>query len=104
MSPNSNPATRELLETRLDALDEGQEQIRQVMLRLEGKVDKTNGRVTNIELREAMAKAAAEEHHRMVAIRDNKNEKWVGIGPTVIASTISGVTVALVLLLVTGTL
>lgn len=111
MTPNSNPAIRELLETRLDGLSDGQHLIQEAIVRLEGKVDKTNGRVTGIELREAMAKAALEEHRRMEAERQrerdaqqHKSEKWIGIFPAIIASVASSLTTALVLLLFTGQL
>jgi hypothetical protein len=66
--------------------------------------EKTNGRVTRIEEREAEARGEAREHLRMEAASEHSGEKWRAIVPTVIASTISGLVVALTLLLVTGQL
>jgi hypothetical protein len=69
---------------------------------------KTNGRVTRIEEREAEARGAAAEHRRMEDVSDHKSEKWKGILPAIIAgaiaSIISGLTVALTLLAITGQL
>jgi hypothetical protein len=66
------------------------------------EIRNTNGRVTAIERRESEARGAAIEHRRMEDEADHSQEKWRGILPTVIASTVSGLTVAFVLLLVTG--
>lgn len=111
MSPDSNPAIRELLETRLDDLGNGQERIEGAIVRLEGKVDKTNGRVTGIELREAMAKAALEEHRRMKAEQERerksqqrRSEKWAAIVPGIIIGISSGLTVLIASLILTGQL
>lgn len=104
MTPDSNPAIRELLESRLDALHEGQERIERVTQRIESQVKETNGRVTAIELREAMAKAALQEHRRMEAVSDHRNEKWIGIFPAFIVGASSGLTVLLASLILTGQL
>jgi|GEM_PF-2736226 len=64
----------------------------------------TNGRVSAIEIREAEVKAAADEHRRMDIERDEKNEKWIGIVPVLIASTLSGSVVVVISLLLTGSI
>ena len=72
------------------------------------EVRKTNGRVNLIEQREAAVKAALQERQTMSAQQQGiddrrhvRNEKWIGVFPTVIASVVSGLVVALSLLLVT---
>jgi len=67
-------------------------------------IRQTNGRVTAIERREERAEGAAEEHRRLEVESDHRNEKWIGIFPAVIASVLSGITVAVTLLLITGSL
>ena len=115
--PDQNPVVRELLETRLDALDNsihelgmelrrGQERMEVNfggrLDRIEQQVRATNGRVSAIEVREAAAKAVAEDHQRLEALHEDRSRQWVGIVPAVIAGTSSGVAVLLVTLLLTG--
>lgn len=119
MSPENNPVVRELLETRLDALDnsihelgaelrKGQERMENSfggrLDRIEQQVKTTNGRVTSIELREAAAKAVADDHRRLEAMQENRSRQWIGIMPAIIAGTSSGVAVLLITLLLTGQL
>ena len=117
MAPDSTPVVRELLETRLDSLDasvqelgrelrRGQERMETSfggrLDRIEAQVKATNGRVSAIEVREAAAKAVAEDHQRLEALHEDRSRQWVGIVPAVIAGTSSGVAVLLVTLLLTG--
>lgn len=104
MNPDHDPVVRQLLETRLDTLQSGQDRMeRDTTVHL----NRIEGRVSRLELKEAQMKAAAEEHRRMVAEwkvsedkRSRKKDRWTGILPTVIASVISGLTVGIVLLLI----
>lgn len=115
--PDSNPVVRELLETRLDNLDQsihelgkelrrGQERMETNfggrLDRIEQQVRATNGRVTGIELREAAAKAVAEDHQRIDAMRDGRTRQWTGIVPAVIAGSCSGIVILLATLIITG--
>jgi hypothetical protein len=96
--PESNPAVRQLIETRLDALLAGQEasskRADERFDRLEAKVDKTNGRVTGLELREEIRAAVTEEHRKMDREHAAKQAKWTGIVPVVVASVTSGLVLA----------
>lgn len=115
--PDQNPVVRELLETRLDALDNsihelgkelrrGQERMETNfggrLDRIEQQVRATNGRVTGIELREAAAKAVAEDHQRLEALHEGRSRQWVGIVPAVIAGSCSGLVILVATLLLTG--
>jgi predicted RNA-binding protein len=114
MSPESAATilrSIERLDEKIDAngeiLHETRSEVREVKVianqaLAEGK--KTNGRVTRIEEREAEARGEAREHRRVEDASDRSGEKWRGIIPTVIASSVSGLVVALTLLVVTGQL
>lgn len=119
MTPDQNPAVRELLESRLDSLDvaicelgtdlrRGQERLASNfegrLDRIETQVRQTNGRVTAIELQEAAAKAVAEDHRRMQALTETRRSQWAGILPGVIIGICSGLTVLLASLILTGSL
>lgn len=119
MTPDQNPAVRELLESRLDSLDtairemggelrRGQERL---ATNFEGRLDRietqvrtTNGRVTAIELQEAAAKALAEDHRRVQAMTETRRSQWTGILPGVIIGVCSGLTVLVASLILTGSL
>ena len=95
--------------TELGGIDAKIDNHTEALQEIKVEVRRTNGRVTLIEQREAAVKSALEERHRMGAQQQGiddrrhvRNEKWIGIFPTVIASVISGIVVALVLLVVTG--
>lgn len=115
--PDHNPVVRELLETRLDALDNsihelglelrrGQERLEVNfggrLDRIETQVRATNGRVSAIEVREAAAKAVAEDHQRLDALKDGRTRQWTGIVPAVIAGSCSGIVILLATLIITG--
>ena len=115
--PDQNPVVRELLETRLDALDNsihelgmelrrGQERMEVNfggrLDRIEQQVRATNGRVSAIEVREAAAKAVAEDHQRLEALHEDRSRQWVGIVPAVIAGSCSGIVILLATLIITG--
>ena len=119
MAPDSTPVpvVRELLETRLDSLDasvqelgrelrRGQERMETSfggrLDRIEAQVKATNGRVTSIELREAAAKAVAEDHQRLDALHEGRARQWIGIFPAAIAGACSGLVILAVTLLITG--
>jgi hypothetical protein len=99
------------MDSKIDAQGEALHEAKNKLVQIEviasearAEIRRTNGRVTGIEKREAEARGAAVEHRRAETEADHSQEKWRGILPTVIASSVSGLVVALTLLVVTGQL
>ena len=108
MTPDRDPTIRALLEQRLDALSDdllqntimlrdGQERIEKRAASIEKQAKITNGRVSNLELKQARNEGRAEEHRE----EHRKTVSWI---QPIVTGTVTAIVVLIISLILTGTL
>jgi hypothetical protein len=76
----------------------------EVLGEIKGEVKKTNGRVTNVEIRERERAAIEAFQAAQHKESDHRSEKWKNILPLVISSTVATIAASVFILLITGQL